>query len=227
MADQSGGLSRDDTEAENHTAILTIAPSPVERGVLWVGTDDGNVQLTRDGGGTWTNVVERIEGVRPNTWVPHIEASKFEGGAAFVIFDDHRRGDNTPYVFETSDYGNTWTSLVTADIEPFNFVHVIEQDPIEANLLFLGTEHGMYVLVEWRPEVASVASRTPTCSHASPRRASSGSRPRDRDPRPLGVHPGTMWGRCARWRANPAIANRPLHLFEFRWPLAIFCGAGI
>ena len=145
MADQSGGLTRDDTEAENHTTILTIAPSPVERGVLWVGTDDGNVQLTRDGGGTWVNVVERIRGVRPNSWVPHIEASKFEGGTAFVTFDDHRRGDNTPYVFKTMDYGTSWTSLVTAYIEPFNFVHVIEQDPVEANLLFLGTEHGMYV----------------------------------------------------------------------------------
>ena len=213
MQDQSGGLSRDDSEAENHTAILTIAPSPVERGVLWVGTDDGNVQLTRDGGGTWLNVVERIEGVRPNTWVPHIEASKFEGGTAFVTFDDHRRGDNTPYVFKTMDYGNTWTSLVTADIEPFNFVHVIEQDPVEANLLFLGTEHGMYVSLNggqkwhlWRHGLPRAPTRALVVH------------PRDHD-LVIATHGRSVYilddvGPLRALARDPAISNRPLHVFE-------------
>ena len=218
MADQSGGLTIDDSEAENHTTILTIAPSPVERGVLWVGTDDGNVQLTRDGGGTWLNVVERIRGVRPNSWVPHIEASKFEGGTAFVTFDDHRRGDNTPYVFKTMDYGTTWTSLVTADIEPFNFVHVIEQDPVEANLLFLGTEYGMYVSLNggqkwylWRHGLPRVPTRALVVH------------PRDHD-LVIATHGRSVYilddvGPLRALARDPALATRSLHLFDV--PVAI------
>ncbi|HEX9730121.1 MAG TPA: hypothetical protein VGA37_16615 [Gemmatimonadales bacterium] len=140
---ESGGLTYDVTNAENHTTIMTIAPSPVERGVLWVGTDDGNVQLTRDGGQTWSNVVSRIRGVPAATWVPHIEPSKFDGGTAFVVFDDHRRANNAAYVYKTTDYGRSWTSLVTPALD--GFVHVIEQDPVEPNLLYLGTEWGMFV----------------------------------------------------------------------------------
>ena len=218
MADQSGGLTIDDSEAENHTTILTIAPSPVERGVLWVGTDDGNVQLTRDGGGTWLNVVERIRGVRPNSWVPHIEASKFESGTAFVTFDDHRRGDNTPYVFKTMDYGTTWTSLVTADIEPFNFVHVIEQDPVEANLLFLGTEYGMYVSLNggqkwhlWRHGLPRVPTRALVVH------------PRDHD-LVIATHGRSVYilddvGPLRALARDPALATRSLHLFDV--PVAI------
>jgi hypothetical protein len=113
--------------------------------VIWVGTDDGNVQVTRDGGTTWSNVVGRARGVPDNTYVTHVEPSKFDGGTAFVTFDDHRRGNNTPYAFRVTNYGRSWTSIVTDEIEGFNFVHVIEHDPVNANLLFLGTEYGMYV----------------------------------------------------------------------------------
>ncbi len=146
QGDSSGGLTYDVTAAENHTTILTIAPSPVERGVLWVGTDDGNVQVTRDGGATWTSVADRIRDVPRNTWVPHIEASKFDAGTAFVVFDDHRRGNLQPYLFRTTDYGRTWTSLVTPAVE--YFLHAIEQDPVEPNLLYLGSEFGMYVSLD-------------------------------------------------------------------------------
>ncbi|UCG88893.1 MAG: hypothetical protein JSW71_10290, partial [Gemmatimonadota bacterium] len=141
--DTSGGLTYDASTAENHTTILTIAPSPVERGLIWVGTDDGNVQLTRDGGGSWENMVGNIRGVPEATWVPHIEPSKFDGGTAFVVFDDHRRSNQTPYIYKTADYGRSWESLVTEAIE--GFVHVIEQDPVNSSLLYLGTEFGMYI----------------------------------------------------------------------------------
>jgi photosystem II stability/assembly factor-like uncharacterized protein len=156
--DSSGGLTYDVTAAENHTTILTIAPSPVERGVLWVGTDDGNVQVTRDGGATWSNVRDRIRGVPAATWVPHIEASKFDAGTAFVVFDDHRRGQFQPYLYKTTDFGRTWSSLVTPAVG--HFLHVIEQDPVEPNLLFLGSEFGMYVSLDagasWQPWTAGV-----------------------------------------------------------------------
>lgn len=140
---ESGGLTKDATGAENNTTIVTIAPSPVERGVLWVGTDDGNVQLTRDSGTTWTNLADRFRDVPRGTWVPHIEPSKFAGGTAFVLFENHQRGDWTPYVFRTTDYGRSWQSIATDEI--WGFVHVIEQDPLVADLLYLGTEFGLYV----------------------------------------------------------------------------------
>ncbi len=139
---ESGGLTTDATGAENYTTILTLSPSPVEQGVLWVGTDDGNVQLTRDGGKTWTNVVDRIKGVPRGTWVPHVEASKHAAGTAYVVFDNHRRGDWTPYVYRTTDYGRSWQALSPGQID--GFVHTIEEDPVEPNLLFLGTEFGLY-----------------------------------------------------------------------------------
>ncbi len=139
---ESGGLTLDVTAAENHTTIIAIAPSPVEEGVIWVGTDDGNVQVTRDGGESWTNVVDRIRGVPDNTWVPHIEASKHVAGRAYVVFDDHRRGNWETYVYRTDNYGRSWDALSPDQID--GFVHTIEEDPVEPNLLFLGTEFGLY-----------------------------------------------------------------------------------
>jgi len=145
---ESGGLTLDVTNAENHCTITTIAPSPVQEGVIWVGTDDGNVQLTRDGGKTWELVSKKLTTggkgkVPPETWVPHVEASKFDAATAYVCFDDHRRANWTPYVYVTHDFGKTWQSLVTSEID--GFVHVIEEDPVNPNLLFLGTEFGLYV----------------------------------------------------------------------------------
>ncbi|MEO8452026.1 MAG: hypothetical protein ABI647_19710 [Gemmatimonadota bacterium] len=210
---ESGGLTYDVTAAENHTTITTIAPSPVEQGVIWVGTDDGNVQVTRDGGKTWTNTVDRISGVPKATWVPHIEASKFDRGAAMAVFDDHRRGNNLPYIFKTTDYGRTWTSLVTSDIEPFNFVHVIEQDPVSKNLLFLGTEYGMYVSLnggqKWRLWRSGLP-RAPVQALIV--------HPRDHD-LVIGTHGRAAYVlddvRPLRALADqPAIADKPLHLFE-------------
>lgn len=87
----------------------------MQRGVLWVGTDDGNLQVTQDGGKTWTNVIERIPDVPKNTWIPHVEASKFDAGAAYAIFDDHRRSNWKTYVFKTEDFGKSWKSLTKSD----------------------------------------------------------------------------------------------------------------
>lgn len=143
---ESGGLTPDVTGAENYTTIIAIAPSPVQQGVIWVGTDDGRVHVTRDGGKTWTSVEKNIKGVPPNTWVPHIEPSKFDAATAFVVFDDHRRSNWTPYVYKTTNFGKSWQSLATKDLQ--GYVHVIEQDPVKPDLLFLGTEFGLYVSVD-------------------------------------------------------------------------------
>ncbi len=140
---KSGGLTYDVTGAENFTTITVIAPSPVQQGVIWVGTDDGQVQLTRDGGKTWVNLSKRIKGVPEFTWVPHIEPSPFNAAEAYVVFDNHRRGDWTPYIFKTTDFGRTWTALSTEGIR--GYCHVIRQDPEEPRLLYLGTEFGLYI----------------------------------------------------------------------------------
>lgn len=145
---ESGGLTLDVTNAENHTTIVCIAPSPVQEGVIWVGTDDGNVQLTLDGGKTWQLVSRELTSgekgkVPPVTWIPHVEASKFDAATAYVVFDDHRRSNWTTYVYVTHDFGKTWKSLDTPEID--GFVHVIEEDTVNKNLLFLGTEFGLYV----------------------------------------------------------------------------------
>jgi photosystem II stability/assembly factor-like uncharacterized protein len=138
----SGGLTPDVTGAENYTTIIAIAPSPVEQAVIWVGTDDGRLHVTRDGGESWTSLEGNLPGVPENTWIPHVEPSQFDPAGAFVVLDDHRRSNWTPYVFRTDDYGATWTSLATDNID--GYALVIDQDPVDENLLFLGTEFGLY-----------------------------------------------------------------------------------
>jgi photosystem II stability/assembly factor-like uncharacterized protein len=140
---KSGGLTPDVTGAENFTTIIALAPSPLDRNVVWAGTDDGRVHVTRDGGATWTSVEANIKGVPANTWVPEIKASRYDAGTAFLVMDDHRRSNWTPYAYRTTDYGKTWTSLVTKDIQ--GYAHSIEQDPVDPDLLFLGTEFGLFV----------------------------------------------------------------------------------
>jgi len=151
--DQTGGLTLDASGAENYCAIIAVAPSTVERGVLWVGTDDGRVQVTRDGGKSWTSVEANVPGVPEHTWVPQIRASTYSGGSAFLVFDDHRRSNWTPYVYRTDDYGKTWKSLAAGNL--WGYALSIEQDPVDRDLLFLGTEFGLYVSFDgggrWQP----------------------------------------------------------------------------
>ena len=139
----SGGLTRDVSNAENYTTIVAVAPSPVQKGVLWVGTDDGRLHVTRDGGKTWTSLEKNVPGVPANTWIPNILASKFDPASAFVVFDNHRREDFKTYVYRTDDWGKTWKSLATPDLR--GYAHVMEQDPGDKDLLFLGTEFGLWV----------------------------------------------------------------------------------
>ncbi len=140
---KSGGITLDVSAAENFTTIISIAPSPVQQGVIWVGSDDGRLHVTRDGGKSWTSVEKNVPGVPANTWIPNILPSKYDAGSAFVVFDNHRRNDFTPFVYRTDDWGKTWKSLATRDIR--GYALAMEQDPADRNLLFLGTEYGLYV----------------------------------------------------------------------------------
>ena len=147
--DQSnnGGISLDITGAENYCTILTIAPSPKERGVIWVGTDDGNVQLTRDGGKTWTNFRTKLTGLAAGAWIPQIIASRHNAGEAFVVANDYRRGDFKPYIFRTTDYGKTWVRMLD-EKKVTGYALCVIQDPTEPNLIFAGTEQGLWVSLD-------------------------------------------------------------------------------
>ncbi len=142
--DSTGGLTLDITGAETYNTILAIDPSPRERGVIWVGTDDGNVQLTRDGGQSWTNFRNKIPGLPEGAWIPQVRASKHNAGEAFVVANDYRRGDFAPYIFRTTDYGKTWTRLVD-DKKVRGYALTMIQDPVQPNLIFVGTEHGLWI----------------------------------------------------------------------------------
>ena len=143
---ESGGLSVDNSSAENHCTIFAISESPKNADVVWVGTDDGNVQVTRDGGKSWTNVGRKIAGLPPNTWVTGIEAGRFDENTAFVTFDGHQTGDMKSHVYKTTDLGKTWQSLATADLK--GYAHVIRQDLVRPDLLYLGTEDGLYLSLD-------------------------------------------------------------------------------
>lgn len=209
--DESGGLTLDATGAENHTTILSIAPSPLQEGVIWVSTDDGNVQITMDDGGSWSNLRGKFKGVPEGIWAPHVEPSRHRAGRAYVVFEDHRRGDWTPYIYRTENFGEDWQALSTDGIR--GFVHVIEEDPVEEKLLFVGTEFGLYVSLDggdswmpWRHGIPAAPVRD-LIVH-----------PRDHD-LVIGTH-----GRAAfilddirplrAFAQDPALADTPLHLFH-------------
>jgi photosystem II stability/assembly factor-like uncharacterized protein len=139
-------LSRHDG-VEEFPTITTLSESPVKADVLWVGTDDGNVQVTRDGGKNWKNVASRVPGVPKGTYVSRVVASKYGEGTAYVTFDGHRSDDYSVYIFLTTDYGESWKLIRNGIPDSAGTVHVVREHPRNANLLFAGTEFGL--LVSW------------------------------------------------------------------------------
>jgi photosystem II stability/assembly factor-like uncharacterized protein len=145
--DISGGLTIDATNAENFTTIVSIAPSPHDENVIWVGTDDGNLQLTRDGGKNWNNLASRLPGYAKGSWIPQIEVSPHNKGEVFVVVNDYRRNNYAPYLYHTKDYGATWTRLVDGK-KVKGHTHAVVQDLVVPNLLFLGTDYGLYFSID-------------------------------------------------------------------------------
>lgn len=161
---ESGGLTKDVTDAENHTTILCIAPSPVDRNTIWVGTDDGNLQLTRDGGKNWTNLAAKLPGCPEGSWIPQIEVSIKNAGEAFVVINNYRRNDWNPYVYHTTDFGNTWVRIVD-EKQVSGHALCIVQDLVVPELLFLGTDYGLYFSIDagknwnkWTKDFPSVST---------------------------------------------------------------------
>lgn len=144
---RTGGLTPDVTNAENHCNILAIAPSPLDKNVVWVGTDDGNLQLTTDGGKNWTNFASKLPNCPKNAWIPQIEVSSKNAGEAFVIVNNYRQNDWKPYAYHTTDFGKTWERIVSEG-QVSSYTLSIVQDPVATNLWFLGTDEGLYFTID-------------------------------------------------------------------------------
>jgi photosystem II stability/assembly factor-like uncharacterized protein len=146
--EESGGVTVDNSAAEMNTTIYSISESPKNGQLIWVGTDDGNVQITRDGGKAWTSVGSNIPGVGKAPWVAWVEASRYDEGTAYATFDRHIYGDMKPYVFKTTDFGKTWSPLGVQQSGVRGYAHVIKEDTVKPNLLFLGTEFGLWISID-------------------------------------------------------------------------------
>lgn len=139
----SGGLTVDNTSAENHCTIFAIGPSPLDENLLYVGTDDGNIQRTRDGGKTWDLVSKNIPGVPAGAWVSSVEPGRFDINTMYASFDNHAYGDHKPYIAKSTDQGKTWSALPVEGVQ--GYAHILREDRQNANLLWLGTEFGLYI----------------------------------------------------------------------------------
>lgn len=144
---ESGGLTMDATGAENHCTVLVIEPSLLQKDVLWAATDDGQVHITMNGGDSWTNVAKNIKGLPENSWITQIKASNKNKGEALLVANDYRRFNYTPYAYRTKNYGKSWERIVDAD-DVQSYALAIIEDPENKNLLFLGTDDGLYISID-------------------------------------------------------------------------------
>jgi photosystem II stability/assembly factor-like uncharacterized protein len=156
MMGDSGGLTIDNLSVEYAGVVFSIAESPIEKGVIWAGTNDGNVQVTRDGGEHWTNVTPNIPGLPPKGNVNSVDPSRFDAGTCYIAVDLHQVDNRDPFLYKTTDYGKTWTSI-GAGIEksPLSYAHVVRENPHRKGMLFAGTENGLHVSFDdgrrWEP----------------------------------------------------------------------------
>jgi photosystem II stability/assembly factor-like uncharacterized protein len=146
MMGDSGGLTVDNLSVEYAGVVFSIAESPLEKGVIWAGTNDGLVQVTRDGGEHWTNVTPQIPGLPPKGTVGSVEPSRFDPGTCYISVDLHQVDNRDPFLYKTTDYGRTWKAIgASIPKSPLSYAHVLRESPHRKGLLFAGTENGLYV----------------------------------------------------------------------------------
>jgi len=209
---QHGGITRENTGAETHGTITSVSQSPIAEGVIWAGTDDGNVQITRDGGTRWTNVRNAIRGVPAGIWVGRIEASHFDAAAAYVAFDGHRSDIFTPWIFKTTDYGRTWTSI-SANIPDGQVVHVVREDLRNPKLLFAATEFAVWASLDGGRRWSRFMNGMPTVATQD-----IVIHPRDND-LVAGTHGRSIFiadDITPLQQLTPAVLASPAHLFDQR-----------
>ena len=143
LKDAGGPVAFENSTAEYHSTIISIAESPVQQGQIWVGTDDGNLQVTRDGGKNWNNLIANVKGVGKNSPVSHVEPSRTSADTAYVAFERHMFDDFRPYIFKTTDGGKSWTNI-SGNLSAKAYVQVVREDPKNTNLLYAGTELGLF-----------------------------------------------------------------------------------
>lgn len=208
-----GPVWPENTTAEYHCTILSFAESPVEPGVLWVGTDDGNLQLSRDGGGQWTNLAGRVPGMPEFSPVSHVEPSRTAAGTAYVSFDRHMFNDFRPHIWKTTDFGATWRRT-DQGIDENAWVWVVREDLVNPELLYAGTELGLYASFDagasWRALDLGELPTVPVQDVLI--------HPREHDLL-VGTHGRALWmlddsTPLRQWNSVPADASA--HLFEVR-----------
>jgi photosystem II stability/assembly factor-like uncharacterized protein len=206
----SGYLTRSVTGGENHYTIITISESPLNEAVIWAGTDDGNLQVTRDGGDTWTNVKANVPGVPADAWVSRVEASQFREGTCYVTFDNHRYDDFKTYIYKTDDFGESWTKI-TNGIEDGYSAYVIKEDVEKEGLLFVGTENAVYASYDDGANWTPLMNNLPTVAvhdlviH-----------PRDGD-LVAGTHGRSIWildDITPLRQMTPEVKKKPIHVFR-------------
>ncbi len=210
----TGGITLDQTGAETHCTITTISESPLTPGLIWVGTDDGNIQLTRDGGHTWTNLRDKVPGVPEGIWVTRVEASRFNQGTCYLTFDGHRSDLFRPMVFKTGDFGQTWTDI-SSDLPDEGPVYVIREDVKNKNLLFVGTEFDVFFSLNGGQSWTDLSLNMPTVAFHDLM-----IHPRDND-LIAGTHGRGIWildDISPLQQLNDKILAAEAHLFENRRP---------
>ena len=143
LKDAGGPIAIENSTAEYHSTIITIGESPVQKGQIWVGTDDGNLQVTTDGGKNWANLVKNVSGLAANSPVSHVEPSRTNANTAYVSFERHMFDDFRPYIFKTTDGGKNWTSIA-GNLPAKAYVQIVREDPKNTNLIYAGTELGLF-----------------------------------------------------------------------------------
>ncbi len=209
---KSGGITPDNTGAEMHCAATTLSISPINGQIIWIGTDDGNVQLTTDGGQNWNNVRANVPGVPEGIWVSRIEASHFEPGTAYLSFDGHRSDRLDSWVYKTTDYGQSWQQI-TDGFSANEAVRVIREDLKNPNLLFAGTETGIWFSINGGDHWDRFQPNFPTVSIYDLK-----IHPRDND-LVAGTHGRSIWimdDISPLQQLTPAIQKSNAHLFDQR-----------
>jgi photosystem II stability/assembly factor-like uncharacterized protein/type II secretory pathway pseudopilin PulG len=194
-------------------AITTISESPINKDLLWVGTDDGNLHVTRDGGKNWKNVFDKVKGVPKGTYVTRVAASRHAEGTAYATFDGHRSNDFGIYVYMTTDYGENWKAIRNGLPDDNGTVHVIREHHRNPKLLFAGTEHGLYFSIDQGGSWHRLKLNLPTVPVDD-----IAIHPRDND-LVLGTHGRSIWildDITILEQMSEAVANEDLHLFDSR-----------